>query len=77
MSSFALKQNVEVLSHVTREHLEAFWLVSWGGGQNVTVVQITTQKIVKSLCNFLLSGRIEKIIEKTPPVNTPYQISAS
>jgi hypothetical protein len=30
MSTFALIQNVDVLSHVTRGHLEVFWLVWWG-----------------------------------------------
>jgi hypothetical protein len=39
-STFAMKRNVDVSSHVTREHLEAFWLVLRGGGQNVTLVKI-------------------------------------
>jgi hypothetical protein len=30
MSTFALKRNVDVLSQVTGDHLEAFQLVSWG-----------------------------------------------
>jgi hypothetical protein len=29
-STFALKQNADVLSQVTGDHLEAFWLVSQG-----------------------------------------------
>jgi hypothetical protein len=32
MSTFALKLNVDVLSHVTGAHLEVFWLVWQGGG---------------------------------------------
>jgi hypothetical protein len=39
-STFALKRNVDVLSHVTRAHLEVFWLVWWGVGRNVTIVEI-------------------------------------
>ncbi len=46
-STFSLKQNVDVLSQVTGDHLEAFWLVSRGGGQNVTMVQIIMQKLLK------------------------------
>jgi hypothetical protein len=29
-STFSLKQNVDILSQVTRDHLEAFWLGSGG-----------------------------------------------
>ncbi len=52
MSTFALKRNVDVLSHVIEEHLEAFRIVLLGGGQNITMVKIIMQKIVKSCCTF-------------------------
>jgi hypothetical protein len=38
-SGFALKQNIEVLSHVTGAQLQAFGLVDWNS-QNVTMVKI-------------------------------------
>jgi hypothetical protein len=65
-STFALKQNEDILSQVTGDHLEAFRLVSLGGGQNVTMVKITMRKTAKSRCSFQTSSWIGKIIEKTP-----------
>ncbi len=75
-STFSLKRNVDVLSQVTGDHLEAFWLVSrrvdkmsqwskspWGKLLKVTVA---SKRAVGS----------EKYW-KTPPLNTPCQISAS
>ncbi len=67
MSTFALKRNVDVLSQVTGDppgSLTACF--RGGGGQNVTMVKITTGKTAKSRRNFQMSGRIGKIIKKHP-----------
>jgi hypothetical protein len=50
-STFALKRNVDVLSQVTRDYLEAFGLVS-RGVYKMSVVKIITRKIAKRCRSF-------------------------
>ncbi len=42
MFTSAVKQNVDVLSHINMAHLESVFACLAGGGRNVTVVKIRT-----------------------------------